>query len=51
MSVKNLSLNGKLAITFVALILIFISVSAFVYSKAEVSALFWRRMSTLRQAK
>ncbi len=38
MSAKNLSLNGKLAITFVALILIFISVSAFVYSKAQVSA-------------
>ncbi|MBZ5761040.1 MULTISPECIES: methyl-accepting chemotaxis protein [Rhizobium] len=38
MSAKNLSLNGKLAITFVALILLFVSVSAFVYSKARVSA-------------
>jgi methyl-accepting chemotaxis protein len=38
MSAKNLSLNGKLAITFVALILIFLSVSAFVYSKAQISA-------------
>jgi methyl-accepting chemotaxis protein len=38
MSVKNLSLNGKLAITFVALILLFVSVSALVYSKARVSA-------------
>ncbi|MET0747942.1 MAG: methyl-accepting chemotaxis protein [Rhizobium sp.] len=38
MSAKNLSLNSKLAITFVALIVLFISVSAFVYSKARVSA-------------
>ena len=38
MSAKKLSLNGKLAITFTALIAIFACVSAFVYSKQEVSA-------------
>ncbi|MGA1800884.1 methyl-accepting chemotaxis protein [Rhizobium sp. HT1-10] len=38
MFAKNFSLNGKLAMTFVALILLFVSVSAFVYSKARVSA-------------
>ncbi|MBX5130580.1 HAMP domain-containing protein [Rhizobium lentis] len=38
MSAKNISLNGKLAATFAALILIFMSVSAFVYSKATASA-------------
>ena len=38
MSAKNISLNGKLAATFAALILIFVSVSAFVYSKATASA-------------
>lgn len=38
MSVKNMSLNGKLGLTFAALILIFVSVSAFVYSKAQISA-------------
>lgn len=37
MSAKNISLNGKLAATFAALILIFMSVSAFVYSKATAS--------------
>src|SRR5690349_21227877 len=34
MFARNMSLNGKLAATFAALILIFVSVSAFVYSKA-----------------
>ncbi|MBB3659498.1 methyl-accepting chemotaxis protein [Rhizobium sp. BK650] len=38
MFARNISLNGKLAATFAALILIFISVSAFVYSKATTSA-------------
>ncbi|MGO7031333.1 methyl-accepting chemotaxis protein [Rhizobium ruizarguesonis] len=38
MSAKNISLNGKLAATFAALILIFVAVSAFVYSKATASA-------------
>ena len=38
MFAKRLSLNGKLAITFTALIAIFACVSAFVYSKEEVSA-------------
>ncbi|MDE1993945.1 MAG: CHASE3 domain-containing protein, partial [Rhizobiaceae bacterium] len=38
MFAKNLSLNGKLAITFAALIAIFACVSIFVYSKEEVSA-------------
>ncbi|MFT3999440.1 MAG: methyl-accepting chemotaxis protein [Rhizobium sp.] len=38
MFAKKLSLNGKLAITFTALIAIFACVSAFVYSKEEVSA-------------
>ncbi|KZS49523.1 MULTISPECIES: methyl-accepting chemotaxis protein [Rhizobium] len=38
MSAKNISLNGKLAATFAALILIFVAVSAFVYSKAMASA-------------
>jgi methyl-accepting chemotaxis protein len=38
MFAKNMSLNGKLAATFAALILIFLSVSAFVYSKASASA-------------
>ncbi|MBB5571678.1 MULTISPECIES: methyl-accepting chemotaxis protein [Rhizobium] len=37
MFAKNLSLNGKLAITFAALIAIFACVSAFVYAKEEVS--------------
>jgi len=34
MFARNMSLNGKLAATFAALIFIFVSVSAFVYSKA-----------------
>ncbi|WP_431321576.1 methyl-accepting chemotaxis protein [Rhizobium sp. YTU87027] len=34
MFARNMSLNGKLAATFAVLILIFLSVSAFVYSKA-----------------
>ena len=34
----KMSLNGKLAITFIALILIFLSVSSFVYSRAEIAA-------------
>ncbi|MBM7045132.1 MULTISPECIES: methyl-accepting chemotaxis protein [Rhizobium] len=38
MFAKKLSLNGKLAITFTALIAIFACVSAFVYSKEEMSA-------------
>ena len=38
MFAKKLSLNGKLAITFTALIAIFACVSAFVYSKEEISA-------------
>ncbi|OEC96619.1 MULTISPECIES: methyl-accepting chemotaxis protein [unclassified Rhizobium] len=38
MSAKKLSLNGKLAITFTALIVIFACVSAFVYSKEEISS-------------
>jgi len=38
MFAKKLSLNGKLAITFTALIAIFACVSAFVHSKEEVSA-------------
>ncbi|WP_047463519.1 methyl-accepting chemotaxis protein [Rhizobium rhizogenes] len=38
MFAKNLSLNGKLAITFAALIAIFAGVCAFVYTKEEVSA-------------
>ncbi|WP_267549867.1 methyl-accepting chemotaxis protein [Rhizobium rhizogenes] len=38
MFAKRLSLNGKLAITFTALIAIFACVSAFVYAKEEVSA-------------
>jgi methyl-accepting chemotaxis protein len=38
MFAKNMSLNGKLAATFAALILIFLSVSALVYSKASASA-------------
>jgi methyl-accepting chemotaxis protein len=38
MFAKNMSLNGKLAATFAALILIFLSVSAFVYSKASASS-------------
>ncbi|TAX28795.1 methyl-accepting chemotaxis protein [Rhizobium leguminosarum] len=38
MSAKNISLNGKLAATFAALILIFVAISAFVYSKATASA-------------
>jgi len=38
MFAKKLSLNGKLAITFTALIAIFACVSAFVYVKEEVSA-------------
>lgn len=38
MFAKKLSLNGKLAITFTALIAIFACVSAFVYSKEEASA-------------
>jgi len=38
MFARNISLNGKLAATFAALILIFVSVSAFVYSKATTSA-------------
>ncbi|WFU09705.1 methyl-accepting chemotaxis protein [Rhizobium sp. CB3090] len=37
MFAKNLSLNGKLAITFAALIALFACVSAFVYAKEEVS--------------
>ncbi|WFU02658.1 methyl-accepting chemotaxis protein [Rhizobium sp. CB3171] len=37
MFAKNLSLNGKLAITFAALIAIFACVSAFVYAKEEIS--------------
>src|SRR5262245_2520146 len=37
MFAKNLSLNGKLAITFAALIAIFACVSVFVYAKEEVS--------------
>jgi len=36
MLAKNMSLNGKLAATFAALILIFLSVSSFVYFKADV---------------
>ncbi|MDM9626626.1 methyl-accepting chemotaxis protein [Rhizobium sp. S152] len=38
MFARNMSLNGKLAATFAALILIFLSVSAFVYSKAGTAA-------------
>ncbi|MBW9115754.1 CHASE3 domain-containing protein [Rhizobium cauense] len=38
MLAKNMSLNGKLAATFAALILIFLSVSSFVYFKANVVA-------------
>ncbi|MCS3738985.1 MULTISPECIES: methyl-accepting chemotaxis protein [unclassified Rhizobium] len=38
MLAKNMSLNGKLAATFAALILIFLSVSSFVYFKADVVA-------------
>ncbi len=38
MFAKKLSLNGKLAVTFTALIAIFACVSVFVYSKEEVSA-------------
>ncbi|AYG58311.1 methyl-accepting chemotaxis protein [Rhizobium jaguaris] len=38
MFAKNLSLNGKLAITFAALIAIFACVSAFVYAKEDVSS-------------
>lgn len=38
MSFKNMSLNGKLAVTFAALILIFLFVSVSVFSRAQVSA-------------
>src|SRR6478736_2997401 len=38
MFARNTSLNGKLAATFAVLILIFLSVSAFVYSKASAVA-------------
>lgn len=38
MFARNMSLNGKLAVTFAVLILIFLSVSAFVYSKASAVA-------------
>ncbi|MEZ2129340.1 MULTISPECIES: methyl-accepting chemotaxis protein [unclassified Sinorhizobium] len=38
MSFKNMSLNGKLAVTFAALILIFLFVSVSVFSRAQVAA-------------